>query len=35
MTTVLVILLCWIGLGLCVAWVIGGAANLIGCRPGE
>lgn len=32
---VIVILSLWIALGLAVAWVIGGAASLIGRRPGE
>ena len=35
MTAAILILLGWIAIGLAVAFVIGGAANLIGTRPGE
>ena len=33
--TAILILLGWIALGLAVAFVIGGAASLVGDRPGE
>lgn len=35
MTTAIAILLLWVALGLALAWVIGGAASLVGRRPGE
>jgi hypothetical protein len=35
MTTAVAILALWIAIGLALAWVIGGAASLVGRRPGE